>query len=339
VAEKSLGPNILRFDIGLEMGTEGGNAFVLAADYLRPWINPAGGEVHGLLQVGRTTRGQVSLFQPLDTDHTWFVEPGLRLQRSTEDIYSGESVATRYDFDSGFGFVEAGRTFGRSAELRVGARSGFQAASREIAYPGLPDLDPEGYGGVSLEYTYDDRDREALATRGWLGRVAYFRGLDALGSAAGDYDRTEGMVESSVTLGTNVLRLRAAGGANFKGELPFYDYFTLGGPTSFPGLGLGQLRGTSYWLTSAGYLHKIADLSPLFGQSIYAGASLTAGDMSGRIDGRHEAPILSAAFLVGGRTPLGPVTLLFATTSTADWSMLFTLGRPIEERNIADADW
>jgi hypothetical protein len=53
----------------------------------------------------------------------------------------------------------------------------------------------------------------------------------------------------------------------------------------------------------------------------------------------HEAPVVGAAFLLGGRTPLGPVTLQFATTSTADWSMLFTLGRPVEERNIVDVDW
>ena len=59
-----------------------------------------------------------------------------------------------------------------------------------------------------------------------------------------------------------------AGGANFRGELPFYDLFTLGGPISFPGLGLGQLRGTSYWTTQVSYMHKVADLSPLFGQTL-----------------------------------------------------------------------
>jgi NTE family protein len=339
VAEKSLGPNILRFDLGLVMGTEGGNAFVLAADYLRPWVNDAGGELHGLVQLGRTSRAQLSLYQPLDDAHDWFVEPGLRLQRATEDVYVGNDAAARYDLDGGFGFLEAGRTFGTTNEVRFGVRSGFQSATREIAFPGLPNFGAEGYGGLTFAYTFDDRDREALATRGWLGRLTYFRGLDALGSAAGDYDRAEGMLTKSMPVGPDLLQLRASGGGTFDGTLPFYDYFVLGGPVSFPGLGIGQLRGTSYWAGSASYLHKIVDINSLFGQSIYAGATLTAGDMSGRIDHMHEAPIFGAAFIVGGRTPLGPVTLSFATTSTADWSMLFTLGRPIEERNIVDADW
>jgi NTE family protein len=339
VAEKSLGPNILRFDIGLVMGTEGGNAFVLAADYVRPWVNASGGELHGLVQLGRTSRAQLSLFQPLDDAHDWFVEPGLRLQRSTEDVYVDNNAAARYDLDSGFGFLEAGRTFGTTHEVRLGVRSGFQSATREIAFPGLPNIGSEGYGGLTFAYTFDDRDREALATRGWLGRVTYFRGLDALGSAQGDYDRAEGVLTKSLPVGTDLLQLRGAGGGTFDGSLPFYDYFVLGGPISFPGLGIGQLRGTSYWATSASYLHKIVDINSLFGQSIYAGATLTAGDMSGRIDHVHKDPIFGAAFIVGGRTPLGPMTLSFATTSTADWSVLFTLGRPVEERNIVDADW
>lgn len=339
VAEKSLGPNILRFDIGLGIGTEGGNAFVLSADYLRPWINPLGGEVHGRVQFGRTSRAQLSLYQPLDAAHAWFVEPGARLQRSTDDIYIDGDAATRYNFDSGFGYLEGGRTVGTRSELRLGLRSGLQSATREIAYPGLPDLDAEGYGGVTVNFTYDDRDRDALATRGWLGRLDYYHALDALGSAAPEYDRLEALLAKSVPVNADVLQLRVAGGARLEGELPFYDYFTLGGPISFPGLNLGQLRGTSYWTVSSAYLHKVADISPLFGQSLYAGGGLTVGDMAGRIDGIDEAPIFGGSLLFGGRTPLGPVTLAFSTTSTYDWSVLFTLGRPIEEGNITDADW
>ena len=77
---------------------------------------------------------------------------------------------------------------------------------------------------------------------------------------------------------------RAAGGTSFNTALPIYDLFVLGGPISFPGLNLGELRGEDYWLGSAMYMHKIADLSSLFGQALYLGFALTAGDMQGRID-------------------------------------------------------
>ena len=281
---------------------------------------------------------QVSLYQPLDAAHGWFVEPGARVFRSTEDIFFDGDAATRYNLDGGFVFLDAGRVFGPSMELRAGLRTGFQSAQREIADPGFPEIDAEGYGGVTLAYTFDNRDSMALATRGTLNRIRYYQGVEALGSAT-SYDRVEGLLQRSVPMWGDLLQLRVTGGGTMRGELPFYDYFTLGGPNSFPGLSLGELRGTSYWAGSAGYLHKIADISALFGQSLYAGVQLTAGDMAGRVDGVNEEPIYSASLILGGRTPLGPLTLSIAATTSNDWNLLFGLGRPIEERNITDPIW
>ena len=338
VAEKAAGPNILRFDLGLSMGTDSGNAFIIGADYLRPWINSRGGEVHGQLQFGRTSLAQLSLYQPLDTGHLWFVEPGLRLSRSIEDIYIDGDAALRFTFTSAYGFFDAGRTFGQSTELRVGLRSGTQSAHRDIVTPDFPEVDAEGYGGYTIGLTYDDRNETAMSTRGWLGRLRYYHGVTALGSES-VYERAEAMLARSLEFRGDVVIMRVAGGSSSGGELPFYDYFTLGGPLSFPGLHIGQLRGTSYWSGTASYLHKIADLSALFGQSLYAGMQFTAGDMAGRIDEIDSAPLYSAAIIVGGRTPLGPLTLSLAATSDSDWTLLFGLGRPIEERNISDPVW
>jgi len=60
---------------------------------------------------------------------------------------------------------------------------------------------------------------------------------------------------------------------------------------SLPGLSLGELRGTSYWNARAMYLHRVADISYVFGQSLYAGFSVSAADMAGRIDGIDSPPI------------------------------------------------
>jgi len=77
----------------------------------------------------------------------------------------------------------------------------------------------------------------------------------------------------------------------------------------------------------------------VFGQSLYAGFTASAADMSGRIDDVRAAPILSGAFVLAGRTPLGPVSLSVAITSDSDWQLMFGLGRPIEERTITDPSW
>jgi NTE family protein len=336
--EKSASPNILRFDVGLSMGTDGNTAFTLGGDYLRPWINALGGETHGHLQIGRTSSFGLSLYQPLDSMHQWFVEPGLYAARSLEDIYYDGDAITRYEFEGAYGFLDAGRVFGSRSELRVGLRSGTQAAKRDIPVPEFPEIDFEGYGGVTFAFTYDDRDKAALATRGWLARLRYYRSMEGLGAAA-DYDRLEGMVMSSVPLWGNLLFVRATGGTSFGTDLPVYDNFVLGGPNSLPGLSTGQLRGTSYWAATTAYLHKIGEINELFGQSVYLGLSLTAADMSGRLDRVRSEPIYSSAIVLGGRTPLGPVTLSLGATTTEDWQIVFGLGRPMEERNVADPVW
>jgi outer membrane protein assembly factor BamA len=130
-----------------------------------------------------------------------------------------------------------------------------------------------------------------------------------------------------------------SGGSSFDTVLPLYDAFTLGGPVSLPGVSLGELRGSSYWSAQASYLQRIADISYVFGQSIYAGMTLTAADMSGRIDGLNAPPVFSTAFVLTGRTPIGPVSLSLAVTDSADWQLMLGLGRPIEEGTINDPSW
>jgi len=58
-----------------------------------------------------------------------------------------------------------------------------------------------------------------------------------------------------------------------------------------------------------------------------------------RIDYVNAEPIYSGAFVLTGRTPLGPVSLSLAATSTSDWQLVLGLGRPIEERTINDLSW
>jgi NTE family protein len=337
-AEKSWGPNFLRFDLGLQMASAGDTAFVLGGDYRRTWVNSRGGELQGLLQLGRTSVGQFALYQPLDMRQRFFVEPGIRGQRSLEDFYIDGNAVMRYDFSELYGYLESGRVIGTTDELRIGLRSGLQSAKRDIAIPGFPQILNEGYGGWTLQYTHDSQDRPALPTSGWLARLRYYQSMGALAADA-DYDRLEGLLAVALPVGADVISLRAAGGASLDGELPAYDVFTLGGPNSVPGLSLGELRGDSYWLGSAAYLRKVADISSLYGQSLYLGLRLTAVDMSGRLDSASSPPIYSAALLLGGRTPLGPLNLSVGLTSTSEVRLVLGLGRPIEERNILDRGW
>jgi NTE family protein len=336
--EKSWGPNIMRFDLGFHIGTDENTAFTIGGDFLRAWINQRGGEIHGSARIGRTTGLDLALHQPLDAAQRWFVEPGLTLQRSLEDIFAdGESVA-RYRFSHGWGYLDAGRVFGNHTELRAGLRSGGQSVQREIGLPGLPEISGEGYGGLALRLTRDTRDRDALWQDGTLVRVTYFRGMEGLG-AVEDYDRLEAMAVTAVPYGDSVVYLRASGGSSFGAQLPVYDAFTLGGPVSMPGFNVGELRGSNYWSGHASLLRRVADISYVFGQALYAGLNFTVADINDRVGLAPDDPVYSTGLVLVGRTPLGPVSFSLAFTSESDWQLVFGLGRPIEERAITDPAW
>jgi NTE family protein len=336
--EKSWGPNIVRFDLGFHIGTDENTAFTIGGDFLRAWINERGGEIQGSARIGRTTGLDLALHQPLDPAQRWFVEPGLTVQRSIEDIFAdGESVA-QYRFAHGWGYLDAGRVFGNSTELRAGLRAGGQSVQREIGLPGLPEISGEGYGGIALRLTRDTRDRDVLWQDGTLARVTYFRGMEGLG-AVDDYDRLEAMAVTAVPYGDSVVYLRASGGSSFGAQLPVYDAFTLGGPVSMPGFNVGELRGSNYWSGHASFLRRVADISYVFGQALYAGLNFTVADINDRVGLAPDDPVYSTGLLLVGRTPLGPVSLSLAFTSESDWQLVFGLGRPIEERAITDPAW
>jgi NTE family protein len=338
--EKSWGPNIVRFDVGLQMGTDSNTAFVIGGDYLRTWINPLGGEIHGSIYLGRTSTAELSLYQPLDSRSDYFVEPGLTVRRSVEDFFFDGQAVARYDLERVSGSLDIGSVFGTRAELRAGIVSGVQSADRDIADTSIPEVSTEGYGGWTARFVYDTRDRVDLPSQGWLGRLSYFHSDESLGAEiTPDYEKLDALVAGSYPFANQLVHWRLAGGTSFDTTLPLYDLFVLGGPTSFPGLNLGELRGEDYWLASTMYMHKIAELSSLFGQALYAGFAVTAGDMQGRLDDVSEKPLYAGTLLLGGRTPLGPLRLLLSVASNDDWQVVLGIGRPIEEGVITDPVW
>lgn len=337
--EKSWGPRLLRFDLGLAASIGGETPFVLRGDYLHHWINRAGGEIHGAAQIGRTSLAEVSLYQPVDTRHEWFVEPSLHVQRSLEDVYVDGDAVARFDLRHGFAALDIGRTFGRSAELRVGVRGGIARAVTDIATPDITGTATENQNGWTAKFIYDTRNTPLQPTRGWLVRMDYFSSEERLGSDT-DYQRLDALVQTALPFRHDVLLLGLAGGSSFDSPLPTYEAFVLGGPVSFPGFRIGELRGKEYWSGSISFLRKIADISQLFGHALYLGIQLGAGEMRGiappDIGDSYDNTLYTGSIFFTGRTPIGPATLSIGSSSEHRWRLSISLGRPVEEGTIMD---
>jgi hypothetical protein len=140
----------------------------------------------------------------------------------------------------------------------------------------------------------------------------------------------------AVPVRSDVVLMTLAGGSDVGSRLPADRVFTIGGPGSFPGYELGELRARSYWTTAGSYLWKIRDILTIRGQALYAGLRLEAGLTNDRIDFVDDEMTYGASFYLTGRTMAGPLTLGAGATTTDSWSVWLAVGRPVGHGTILE---
>ncbi len=198
----------------------------------------------------------------------------------------------------------------------------------------LPELDADDAGIVAL-VEYDTRDTAFSPTRGLAVAAEYARSDDSLG-ADRDWERAEIGVGMALPLRRDVLWLTLAGGSSLGSDLPADRKFALGGPGSFPGLELGELRVGDYWTASTGYMWKFKDIQTIRNQALYVGASVTAGGVHDRVDDVSGADMYGASVYLTGRTLVGPLTVGLGATTNDSWSLWVAVGRPIGHGTILE---
>jgi hypothetical protein len=133
-----------------------------------------------------------------------------------------------------------------------------------------------------------------------------------------------------------VLWVTLAGGGDLGSNLPADRAFALGGPSSFPGLELGELRVNGYWTIDSSYLWQVKEVLPIRNLALYAGIRLEAGAVYDRIDNGDSQDIYGGSLFLTGRTQVGPLTIGLGKTSTNSWSVWLSIGRPVGHGTILD---
>ena len=103
---------------------------------------------------------------------------------------------------------------------------------------------------------------------------------------------------------------------------------TLGGPQSFPGYSPGEVRAGRYWSVQGNLLWRVADILPILNQALFAGLGVEGGHVYERVDPVADGELYGISASLGGRTPLGTVTLGVGK-ATGSWSAWLTLGTPV----------
>ena len=332
--EKRWGPDYLKFDLGMYASEGGDVTFAIYGKHNRTWLNSSGLESRTEVQLGGVTMLSTSLLQPLDAAHRWFVEPRVFWKRSLEDVFNdGERVA-RYQFSDLGGQLDFGVNIADVAQARIGYLYDRREVEVDIGTRLLPEFDADDAGIVAL-VEYDTRDTAFSPTRGLAVAAEYARSDDSLG-ADRDWERAEIGVGMALPLRRDVLWLTIAGGSSLGSDLPADRKFALGGPGSFPGLELGELRVGDYWTASTGYMWKFKDIQTIRNQALYVGASVTAGGVHDRVDDVSGADMYGASVYLTGRTLVGPLTVGLGATTNDSWSLWVAVGRPIGHGTILE---
>jgi NTE family protein len=338
--EKRWGPNYLKFDLGLYGSEDGDLGFVIYAKHTRTWLNALGAEWRNEVQLGYFNNLSTSLYQPLDVAQRFFVEPKLMWTRSWEDVFLDNERLARYKFSDAGGKIDLGVNVGDDGQLRAGYLYMRRKANVETGAAILPEGDRDD-AGLAVTATYDTRDTPFNPTRGAAAALEYAYIDDSLGGEL-DWQRLELGLGLALPVRSDVVWLTLAGGTDLDTTLPPDRYFMLGGPGSFPGYELGELRLTDYWTASGSYNWKIKDIMSIRGQALYAGLRLEAGQAFGRLESGlvpgfdAEEMIYGGSLYVAGRTQAGPLTLGLGFTSNDSWSLWLAVGRPVGNGTILE---
>jgi NTE family protein len=332
--EKNWGPDYLTVDLGAYSSQDGDLRFALYGRHVRTWINSLGAQWRNEVQVGGETRLSTSFFQPLDVAHRFFVEPRAFYSRSFEDLFSDEERIARYEFRDLGAQLDVGVNVGRYAQARIGYLYDSRRVEADIGSPLMPESSPVDAGMV-VTAEFDSRDTAFNPTRGLAAAFEYMQTERSLG-ADRNWKRAELGLGVAAPLRRDVLWVTLAAGSNLSSDLPADRTFALGGPGSFPGLELGELRVGEYWTLGTSYLWKVKDVLPIRNLALYLGAGIAGGAIYDRIDEGETGEIYGGSVFLTGRTRVGPLTVGIGATSTDSWSLWLSFGRPVGHGTILE---
>ena len=321
---KSWGPNFLRFGLGLSSDLEGSSTFNMLADITMTRLDRLGGELKASAQVGETPVVTGEFYQPLSPSQVPFVSVGVAGTQIKSQVALGDETIQYRTSVQEVSF-DLGLALGRYGELRAGLRrSATRARASGDADEHLRFDSTDA--GVRLNAIFDQIDSINFPRHGVFGLAELYEARESLG-ADEPYRRLLVQLIGAGSIGRHSLLGLVTGASALGGSLPTTQKLRLGGLFNLSGLPPGEVTGSYGAVATLIYFYRIGRL-PTFGEGIYAGVSLEAGNAWEEVaqvsssDLRH-----STALVFGADTVLGPVYLGWGVTSGGKDSFYMMVGR------------
>ena len=328
VAEKSWGPNYLRFGLGLSSDLRGDSFFALVATHRSTWLNRLGAEWRNDLQIGHNDRLATEYYQPLTAAQRVFFALHAETARDPFDLYLNGARLARYRRATYGAGVDLGVPLGTFGEARVGFVRGRLKLLNDTSFvAGSVFVQPTEMGAIEARVRLDTLDNLRFPREGYAGDVQVYASRQKLG-ATDNYTRLSANFNGAVAYEAHSLQfgLRAARSLG-SADLPNYELFALGGFLQLSGYRTGELLGREMAFGRLVYNYRVSTPGLLDGA--YVGVSLEAGRIGDTVSGStpsgsHRGASLYFAF----DTPLGPVYLAYGRSDGRNQSVYLFVGQP-----------
>lgn len=324
--EKSWGPNYFRFGMGLSNDFNGSSNFTLEGLFRKTWMNSLGAEWVTRVQIGQIDAIQTQFYQPLDSQHHYFVAPVAEIKRNSNNLYEGSNHIATFDGEQYRAGLDLGRDIAEYGQAKVGIRAGIRKPHLDIGPSILEPDETIHEGAFQASLQIDKLDSVRFPTAGWQVNAALYNSNTSIGA---DDNYTKWDIRGSYikSFGRNTFNFYGVANGSTNGSLPFYDQNYWGGFLRLSGLAYGQLAGESLTYGRMMYYNKLADYKIFDG--LYAGFSLEAGKMRNPLVTTNDSDLIKAASVfVATDSPVGPLYLGYGHADTGDSSFYMFLGLP-----------
>jgi NTE family protein len=337
VAEKSWGPNYLRFGLSLSSDLQGDTFFNLMAGHKRVWVNSLGAEWTNEVVLGSTRRYATEFYQPLNLANSVFASAYGLVERAPQYIFNGDARIAEYDVLNETAGFDFGVPFGTRGEARAGFKWVHQRGDPAIAdnLSQIYQVIRTTETGLSVQLRWDTLDNPYFPRNGLRVNADGFYGnressyageqvFSGQSSRAGVYANGAYPISPDGFLNVAV---RAGAITNTREKADIISDFNLGGFLNLSGLRTDQLSNNYLGFARAVYYHQIGNM-PLMGRGIYLGGSIEAGNVwSNSSDVSFNGMRTAGSVFVAADTWLGPFYFAWGRTSGGETSFYIYLGR------------
>ena len=326
--ESRAGNQFWRFGISLQDDLEGNSAYSGSASFTWTQLNRLGAEWRNVFRIGEVQQVATEFYQPVDEQGRYFVSALASFDENNTNTFENGEITDQFRVRRILGNLAAGRIFGNSGEVRVGAVFGSGTTRSNIGSP-VPSTTFD-VGGVIASASYDTLNNVYFPNSGSVASVSWTGLRDSMGATT-DIDVAEGVIGTAKSWGANTI----IGSLKFQTQLRevagVENLLSTGGLFNISGFQRDELSGKHTGVGRVIYYRRIRSnpIRGLLDASIYVGGSVELGNAwQDSSEVSFSNSLFAGSLFLGADTFIGPVYFAGGLAEGGHSAVYLYIGRP-----------